>query len=109
MLQLRIPSDKLGKSANQADMILARLQVADRQEKRDADRKAVPDGAGGGLARDRTELRSGGVRHYNHLALVQVAVYFQNRFARKLASGQNLRRPLDGLLYRALQLPRPRA
>ncbi len=105
--KLRAGADQFGERPDEADLILARLQIAHRKKEWPIERKALADGGPRRLERHRAEFRAGGVGSHHHFVLVQVAVNPQDGAPRKLAHREHPRRAVHRPPHRPAQLPRP--
>lgn len=110
MLELWIGAHQAGKGLDEADLILARLQVTDREHKGSGNFEVVADGCAGSFARNRPEFGSGGIGDHHDLVLIQIAVDLQDGPAREFAAGEDPGGAMYGAAYGPLQLvgARPR-
>jgi len=94
------------KSLDQADLILARMQVADVENERAGEREALHCGVLRGFARKWAELGSRRVGRDGDFSLVQIAIGAQDRPLGELTAGQDLGGAADSAAHGPAQLKR---
>src|SRR5581483_2489751 len=87
VLELRTGAHQALESADQTDMVFARLDIADRKDIRSAYAEPLANDRRGGSLRDRAKLGRGRQRRDHHFVLVEIAVHLQDRRPRVLGAG----------------------
>ena len=103
MRQFRMVPHQLLERPDQTQMVLARLKIGNRQDKRRRQGKGGAHAALRCLARNGTKRGTHAVGQHHHSAVVE-AVGIQNTALREFAGRKDASGGLDGALHRAAQL-----
>ena len=116
--QLGVSVGQARKGADQADVVLAGLNIPHREDERPADGIPFAHGGHGRFPRNRAECRRGRQRHHQHFVLFQAGIHFQNRVAGIFGAGEDpggaphsaphgdsqLQRPFARKVFRVFQI-----